>query len=89
MQLFTLSSLDLATNPVVTFLSPISSSSKLPCNRASPDKTPAIPFQSTSRLTTIIPDVAPPLSTGLQFSIPFTTIDNDQSETTQEIPPIN
>ena len=63
------------------------SSSKTPCNPASPDETPASPLQSTSHPTTTIPDVFSSLSTGLQFSISLPV--NDQSENTQELHPFN
>ena len=79
--------MDLPINSVVTFLSPISSPSKIPSNPASPDETPASPLQSTSNPTTIIPGVTPSLSTGLQFSISFS--ETDQSKTSEELPSFN
>ena len=72
------SGLDLSTNLVFKFLSPISSPSKVPPNPASPDETPASLLQSTSNPTTTITDVSSSLSTGLQFSISLT--ENGQSE---------
>ena len=79
--------MEIPTIPVVTFLCPISSPSKTPSKPASPDKTPTSSVQSTSKPITIIPEVAPSLSTGVQFSISLP--ENDQSETTQVLPPIN
>ena len=79
--------MDLPTNLVVTFLSPISPPSKLPSNPASPDETPTSPLQSTSNPTTREPDLTSSLSTGLQFS--NFLLENDQSENTQELPPFN
>ena len=86
-QPFTPSGLDIPTNPVVTFLSPVSSLSKIPSNPASPDDTPASSVQPTSNSTTTIPDGALSLSTGLQFSISFP--EDDHPVTTQELPSLN
>ena len=65
----TLSGLDLPTNSVVTFISPISSPSKIPSNPASPDETPTSLLRSTNNPANAIPDAASFPSTGLQFSI--------------------
>ena len=79
--------MDLPTNHVVNFLSPISPPSKLISNPASPDETPAPPLPSTNNPTTTNPDGSSSLSTGLNFSISIP--ENDQSENTQELPPFN
>ena len=79
--------MDRPTTPVVTFLSPITSPSKLPSNTASPDETPASPLQTTNNPTTTAPDVASPSSTGLQFSISLPK--TDQSKTTEKLPPFH
>ena len=81
------SGLDLATNPVVTFLSPISSPSKIPSNPASPDETPASLKEPTNNPTTTIPDVTSFLRTGLQ--LPNSLPENDQSKTSEELPPFS
>ena len=82
-QPFTLSSLDLPTNSIVTFFSPISSLSKIPSKPAALDETPASTLPSTSHPPTIIPDVARYASTGLQSSISLPG--TNQSEHTQEL----
>ena len=69
---------------VVTFLSPISSLSKIPSDAASP---PALPLSSTGQPPTINPDVAPSTSTGSQFSI--SSPEANQSQNTQELPPFS
>ena len=79
--------LELLTDPVITFLSHISSPSKIPSNPAWPDETPASPLQSTNNPKTTIPNVTSFLSTGPQFSISIP--ENNQSENTQELPPFN
>ena len=84
-QPFMPSGLDFSNNLVVTFLSPISSPSKIPFNSASLDETPTSPLKSTNNLTAILPSATPPLSTGLQLSVPLP--ENDQSKTTEELPP--
>ena len=81
------SGLDLPTNSVVTFLSPISPSSKIPSNPASPDEPPSLTLLSTSQPPTIHTDVAPSASTGSQFSI--SSPEASQSENTQELPPFS
>ena len=63
------SGLDLPTNSVVSFLSPIPSPPKIPSNPASPDEPPALNLLPTSQPPTINPDVAPSTSIGSQFSI--------------------
>ena len=73
---------DLLSNPIVTFLS---SPSKIPSNPSLPDETPASPLQLTNNPTTTIPDLASSPATGLQFSISIP--ENDQSKTTEELPP--
>ena len=78
---------DFASNPVVTFLSFISSLSKTPSNPHSPDETSISPLQSTNNPTTIIPGASPLLSTGLRFSISLP--ENDQSKTTDELHPLS
>ena len=79
------SGLDLPTTSVVTFLSLISSPSKIPSNPASHDKTPASPLQFTKNPTTTVPDVASSSSTGLHFSILLPK--TDQSKITEKLPP--
>ena len=86
-QFFTPSSSDFPFNPVVTFISPISSPPKTPFNPASPEKTPASPLQSTCNPTTTIPGAPPPLSTGLQF--PTSLPENDQFKSTDELLPFS
>ena len=82
-RLFIPSGLDLLTNLIVTFLSPIYSPTKIPSNSASLE-TAASLLQSTGKPTTITPDTTPSLSTVLQFA--FSLLENDQSETTEELP---
>ena len=82
---FTPSCLDLPTKYVVTFLSPISSPSKIPSNPASPDETPASPLRSSHNPSNVISDAAPSSETGLQFS--FSLPKTDQSKITKEVPP--
>ena len=84
---FTPSGLDLLTNSVVTFLSPISSPSRKPSNPASPDEPPSLTLLSTSQPPTIHPDVAPSASTGPPFSI--CSPEASQPENTQELPPFS
>ena len=79
--------MELPTNSVVTFLSPISSPSKKPSNRASLDEPPSLTLLSTSQPPTIHPDVAPSASTGPQFSI--SSPEASQPENTQEFPPFS
>ena len=79
--------MDLPTNSVVTFLSPISSPPKKPSNPASPDETPASFLQTTNNRTTTVPDAALSPSAGLQFQIPLP--ETDQSKTTEELPPFS
>ena len=83
------SSLLVWTSPltIVTFLSPVSSPSKIPSNPASPDETPASPLQTTINRTTTVPDAASSPSTGLHFpvSLPKTY----QSKTIEELPPFS
>ena len=81
------SGLDLPTNSVVTFLSPISSPPKIPSNPASPDEAPAPPLPSTSQPPTVNPEVAPSASIGSQFSI--SSPEASQSEKTQELLPFS
>ena len=81
------SGLDLPNNLVVNLLSPSSSVSKVTSNPASPGETLESPLQSTSKLTTTLPDVATSLSTGLKISNLFP--ENNQSATTQNLPPFN
>ena len=76
--------LDLPTNSVVTFLSPISSPSKIPSNPASPDGTPTSPLPSIDNLANIIPEAASSPSAGLHFS--FSLPEDDQFKTTEELP---
>ena len=84
---FTFSRLDLPNNSVVTFLSPISSPSKIPSNPASPDETPASPLRSTHNPTNVISDAASSSSIGLQFSISLPK--TDQSKTAAKLPPFH
>ena len=79
--------MDCPTNSVVTFLSLISSPSKIPSNPESPDETPASPLQTTNNPTTTVPDVASSSSTGLQLSISLPK--TDQSKTTEKLPPFH
>ena len=81
------SSLDLPSNSVATFLSPISSPPKRPCNRASLDEPPALSSLPTTHPPTINPDIAPSTSIGSQFSI--SSPETSQSENTQEILPFS
>ena len=81
------SGLELPTNSGVTFLSPISSPSKIPFNQASPDEPPSLFSLQTTQPPTIHPDVAPPASTGSQFSI--SSPEASQCESTQELSPFN
>ena len=76
--------MELPTNSVVTFLSPISSPSKIPSNPASPDEPPSLSLLQTSQPPTINPDAAPSTSTGSQFSL--SSPDASQSENTQALP---
>ena len=76
--------MDLPTNSVVTFLSPISSPSKIPSNPALPDEPPSLTLLQTSQPPTINPDVAPSTSIGSQFS--NSSPEASQSEDTQELP---
>ena len=81
------SGLVLATNSVLTFLSPISSSPKIPFNPASPDDPPALSLLPTSQPPTINPDLANCTSIGSQFSI--SSLEASQSKNTQELPPLS
>ena len=78
---------DLPTNSGVTFLSPISSPSKIPSNPASLDEPPSLTLLSNSQPPTIHPEVAPSASTGSQFSISL--LEANQPEITQEFPPFS
>ena len=69
------------------FPSPISALAKIPSNPAFPDETPASPLQSTSNPTTLIPDVAPSLTNGLQLATSL--LENNHPVTAQELPPFN
>ena len=75
------------THSVVTFLSPISPPSKKPSNPASLEEPPSLNLLQTSQPPTINPDVAPFTSTGSQFSI--SSPEANQTENTQELPPIS
>ena len=77
--------LDLPTNSVVVFLSPISSPPKIPSDAASPDEPPTLSLLPTSQPPTINLDVAPSTSIGSQFSI--SSLEAIQSKKTQELPP--
>ena len=79
--------MDLPTNSGVTFLSPISSLSKIPSNPASPDEPPSLTLLSTSQPPTINPDVAP--STLIGSQLPISSPEVSQSEGTQELPPFS
>ena len=81
------SGLDLSTNSVVTFLSPISSPPQTPSNPASRDEMPALSLLPISQPPTINPHVAPSASIGSQFSI--SSLEASQSENTQELPPFS
>ena len=81
------SGLELPTNSVVTFLSPISPLSKIPSNPASPDEPPFLTLLLTSLPPTLNPDVAPSTSICSQFSI--SSPEASQSENTQELPPFS
>ena len=82
------SGLDCPTNSVVTFLSPISSPSKIPSNPALPDETPASHLQTTNSSTTTVPEVTSSPSTGLQFSISLLP-KTDRPKTTEKLPPFH
>ena len=79
--------MELPTNFVITFLSPISSPPNLPSNPASPDEPPALSLLPTSQPPTVDPDVAPSTSIGSHFSI--SAPEASQSENTQELPPFS
>ena len=81
------SGLELPTNSVVTFLSPISPPSKTPSNPALPDEPPSLTLLQTSQPPTISPDVAISTSIGSQFSI--SSPETSQSENPQELPPFS
>ena len=87
MQPFAPFGLDIPTNPVVIFLSRISSPSRLPSNPASPHHPPSSTFQPTNNSRTTIPDVAPFLSIGLKFSICLP--EDDHPLTTKKRPPFH
>ena len=57
----------------------------MPFNQASPDETPASPLRSTNNPINVNPDAAFSPSTGLLF--PISLPENDQSKTTEELPP--
>ena len=76
--------MELPTNSVVTFLSPISPPSKIPSNPASPEEPPSLTLLQTSQPPIIKPDAAPSTSTGSQFSI--SSPEGSQSENTQALP---
>ena len=75
--------MNLLTNSVVTFLSPISSRSKIPSSPASPDETPASALQTTNNPTAAVPDAASSPSTGLQS--PNLLPKTDQNKTTEDL----
>ena len=77
------SGLDLPTNSVVTFLSPISPP-EIPSNPVSPDEPPALSLLPANQPPTINPDVAPSTSVGSQFSI--SSPEASQTENPQELP---
>ena len=79
--------MDLSTNSVFTFLSPISSPPIIPSNQASPDEPPALSLLPISQPPTINTDVAPSTSIGSQFSI--SSPEASQSEKTQELLPFS
>ena len=79
--------MDLPTDSVVTFLSPIRSPPKILSNPASPDEPPALSLPSTSQPPTINPDIAPSASVGPKF--PPSSLEASQSENTHELPPFN
>ena len=81
------SGLDLPTNSVVTFLSPISSPPNFPSNPASPDEPPALSLLPTSQLPTMNPDVA--LSTSIDSQLSISSAETSQSENTQELLPFS
>ena len=76
--------LDLPTKSAVTFLSPISTPSKIPSNPASPGEPPSLTLLSTSQPPTINLDVAPSTLIGSQF--PISSLEVTQSKDFQELP---
>ena len=77
---------DPLSNPIVTFLSLISSP-KISSNPDSPDKTPASALQFTNNPTTTTQGAASFPSTGLQISISMP--ERDQSKASEELPPLS